>query len=116
MNKRKGRKNDFSITYYDNNRRSMFLEYVHRIDVAHRWMRIKNIPWTHSMIYNRRTRVPLQRDMNPDNPIQYNYWALLKNGIIYKEGLSKPDVWDLFSKMKSKHPEHTWRYKYIMQD
>lgn len=111
----KGKKNDFSMTFYDSNKRCMFLEYVHRTDVACRWMRIKNIPWTHVMIYNRRTRQPLQRQLNPDNPIQYNYWTVFKDNLPYKEKISKEDAWSLFSKMREKEPSHKWHYQYVLQ-
>ncbi len=61
----KGKKNDFSMTFYDNNDRTMFLGFVHNTETAIKWVNSKHIKWTHAMIYNRRTREKIDRITNP---------------------------------------------------
>ena len=60
----KGRKNDFSMTFYLNNVRVMFLEYVHNTDTAIKWMKDKNILWDEAIIYDRRTRAKIKKIFN----------------------------------------------------
>lgn len=60
----KGRKNDFSMTFYNGEEKKLFLEFVHDTNKAIEWVRFKNINWTHAMVYNRRTREKLDRIIN----------------------------------------------------
>jgi len=60
----KGKKNDYSMTFYNREERRLFLEYVHNTKKAIEWVRSKNIPWTHAMIYDRRTRKKIERILN----------------------------------------------------
>lgn len=60
----KGKKNDFSMTFYNSEERVMFMEFVHDTDVAIKWMRDKEKIWTHAMIYDRRTREKIDRILN----------------------------------------------------
>lgn len=60
----KGKKNDFSITFYDNDFKRLFLEYVHDTNKAISWVNSKGIVWTHAMIYDRRTRMKINRISN----------------------------------------------------
>ena len=57
----KGKKNDFSMTFYKDDERTLFLEYVHNTNKAVAWVNSKNIPWSHYIIYDRRTRKKLDR-------------------------------------------------------
>lgn len=57
----KGKKNDFSMTFYNDQERTLFLEYVHNTGKAVAWANEKNIQWTHYVIYDRRTRAMLDR-------------------------------------------------------
>lgn len=58
----KGKKNDFSMTFYENQKRILFLEYVHDTDKAIKWADRNGFEnWTHYVIYNRRTREQLER-------------------------------------------------------
>lgn len=57
----KGKKNDFSMTFYNGEVKRLFLEYVHNTNKAIDWVESKNIPWTHAMIYERRTRKKITR-------------------------------------------------------
>ena len=52
----KGKKNDYSMTFYNNNEMAMFLQFVHNTEKAINWMNSKKFTWTHAMIYDRRTR------------------------------------------------------------
>ena len=63
----KGKKNDFSMTFYNGEEKRLFLEYVHNTNTAISWVNQKNIPWTHAMIYERRTRKKIDRITNPRN-------------------------------------------------
>lgn len=56
-----GKKNDFSMTFYNQEEKRLFLEFVHNTDKAIRWVEIKKIEWTHAMIYDRRTREKVMR-------------------------------------------------------
>jgi len=56
-----GKKNDFSMTFYNREERTMFLEFVHNTNKAIVWINQKNIQWTHAMVYNRRTKEKLER-------------------------------------------------------
>lgn len=56
-----GKKNDFSMTFYNGEERTMFLEFVHNTNKAIVWINQKNIQWTHAMVYNRRTKEKLER-------------------------------------------------------
>jgi len=60
----KGKKNDFSMTFYKNDDRVLFLEFVHNTEKAIKWAEEKKIAWTHAMVYNRRTREKLDRVIN----------------------------------------------------
>lgn len=62
--KMKGKKNDFSMTFYLENERVMFMEYVHNTEKAIKWMEEKNKSWSHAMIYDRRTREKIERIKN----------------------------------------------------
>lgn len=57
----KGKKNDYSMTFYNGEERAMFMEFVHNTDKACQWMERNNKTWTHAMIYDRRTRAKLDR-------------------------------------------------------
>ncbi len=61
----KGKKNDFSMTFYNGEERTMFLGFVHNTETAIKWVNSKNIKWSHAMIYNRRTREKVDRIKNP---------------------------------------------------
>lgn len=60
----KGKKNDFSMTFYNGEERRLFMEYVHNTDTAIKWVTTKGIEWTHAMVYNRRTRAKIERIIN----------------------------------------------------
>jgi len=57
----KGKKNDYSITFYNDQERRLFLEYVHNTNKAVAWVNSKGIEWTHYVVYDRRTRKQLER-------------------------------------------------------
>ena len=61
----KGRKNDFSMTFYNGEEKRLFLEFVHDTNKAIGWVNAKGIEWTHAMLYNRRTREKIERIINP---------------------------------------------------
>ena len=65
----KGKKNDFSMTFYNKEDRVLFMEYVHNTDVAIKWINDKGKPWTHAMIYERRTREKVEWILNPNPPV-----------------------------------------------
>ena len=56
-----GKKNDFSMTFYNQEEKRLFLEFVHNTDKAIRWVESKKIEWPHAMIYDRRTREKVMR-------------------------------------------------------
>ena len=56
-----GKKNDFSMTFYNQEEKRLFLEFVHNTDKTIRWVESKKIEWTHAMIYDRRTREKVMR-------------------------------------------------------
>lgn len=60
----RGQKNDFSMTFYHNEERKLFMEYVHDTNKAISWVNSKGIQWTHAMIYDRRTRAKIDRILN----------------------------------------------------
>jgi len=60
----KGKKNDFSVTFYNGEEKRLFMEFVHDTEDAERWMKKNNIEWTHAMVYERRTRKTLTRLKN----------------------------------------------------
>ncbi len=62
----KGKKNDFSMSFFNGDDRVMFLEFVHRTETATEWMNAKGKEWTHANIYNRRTREFIQRVYNTE--------------------------------------------------
>jgi hypothetical protein len=62
----KGKKNDFSMTFYNNDDRALFMEYVHNTETAIKWVDGKKIIWTHAMVYERRTREKIERIKNPN--------------------------------------------------
>jgi len=61
----KGKKNDFSMTFYNGEDRRIFLQFVHDTEKAVKWIEEKGIEWTHSMVYDRRTREKVDRIANP---------------------------------------------------
>lgn len=108
----KGKKNDFSMTFYSNNDRVLFLEYVHKTETAINWINKKGIQWTHSVIYERRTRAFLDRIINENNPPSYNYWCVYKNDLLYKSKLDKETAYNIFRENSIKDRENKWYYKY----
>jgi len=56
-----GKKNDYSMSFYNEDDRTMFLEYVHNTNKAIIWVNKKGIKWTHAMVYDRRTRAKVTR-------------------------------------------------------
>jgi len=60
----KGKRNDFSMTFYNGEDRRLFLWFVHDTEKAISWMDEKGIEWTHAMIYERRTRKKMGRITN----------------------------------------------------
>lgn len=60
----KGKKNDYSMTFYKGDERRLFLQFVHNTDKAVEWVKKQGIEWTHAMVYNRRTREPITRIKN----------------------------------------------------
>lgn len=57
----KGNKNDFSMTFYNEEEKRLFMEFVHDTNKAIQWVNSKGIEWTHVMVYNRRTREKIDR-------------------------------------------------------
>jgi len=51
----KGRKNDFSMTFFYFKKKVLNLHFVHNTDKAEEWVNAKNIHWGHANIYDRRT-------------------------------------------------------------
>lgn len=67
----KGKKNDFSMTFYDGEERRLFLPFVHDTKKAISWVESKKIIWTHAMVYDRRTRdkvCRISRNKQNDHP------------------------------------------------
>ncbi len=60
----KGKKNDFSMTFYNGEEKRLFLEFVHNTETAISWVNSKGIEWTHANIYERRTRKFIERIYN----------------------------------------------------
>lgn len=52
------------MTFYNGEERRLFMEFVHTTEGAIKWVKAQNIPWTHAMVYNRRTREPITRIKN----------------------------------------------------
>lgn len=52
------------MTFYNNDERILFLEYVHNTKKAIAWVESKGKVWTHAMIYDRRTRAKIARILN----------------------------------------------------
>ena len=61
----KSNKNEFSMTFYLEEERTLFLEYVNNTEKAIKWYEGKGKSWSHCMIYNRKTREKLDRIVNP---------------------------------------------------
>lgn len=62
----KGKKNDFSMTFYNKSEKILHLGFVHDTKKAVKWANDNKKVWTHANIYNRRTREFLARSY-PDN-------------------------------------------------
>jgi hypothetical protein len=62
----KGKKNDYSISFFNDENRIMFIEFVHDTKKAVQWMDSKKLNWTHGNIYDRRKREFITR-IYPDN-------------------------------------------------
>ena len=52
------------MTFYKGEEKRLFLEFVHNTDKAVEWVNNKGIEWTHAMIYERRTRLKVDRIIN----------------------------------------------------
>ena len=60
----KGKKNDYSMSFYNGDTRVLFLKFVHNTDKAEKWVDSKSISWTHANVYERRTEKFLSRLYN----------------------------------------------------
>lgn len=61
-----GKKNDYSMTFYNGEEKRLFLQFVHNTETAIKWVNTQGITWTHAMIYERRTRQKIDRIINPE--------------------------------------------------
>jgi hypothetical protein len=57
----KGKKNDFSMTFYGGEKKRLFMEYLHDTNKMINWVNSKQIEWTHVIVYDRRTREKIDR-------------------------------------------------------
>jgi hypothetical protein len=62
----RGKKNDYSMTFYNSEERRLYMEFVHDTETAIKWVNAKGIKWTHAMVYDRRTRDKLDRILNSE--------------------------------------------------
>jgi hypothetical protein len=60
------KKNDYSIAFYNVDEKVLFLEYVHVIKTAVKWVENKGIEWTHGNVYDRHERTFLKQ-IKPDD-------------------------------------------------
>jgi len=69
----KGKKNDFSMSFYLNGKRVMFLGYVHDTRKACKWMESKRLRFDYFRLYERRTRKDLGKyewsDLDARDPL-----------------------------------------------
>lgn len=54
-------KNDYSISYFHNNERVLFLKYVHNIYKSCKWLETQGIEFSYMNVYDRRTGQFLKR-------------------------------------------------------
>jgi hypothetical protein len=50
------KKNDYSVTVYQNQEKRLFTEYVHNIYAYGQWLQKQSIAWDYLLVYVRRTR------------------------------------------------------------
>lgn len=49
-------KNDYSVTFFNQRKKVLFLEYVHNVLKASQWANSKGIQWDYILIHVRRSR------------------------------------------------------------
>lgn len=57
----RSKKNDFSLSFWIDDKRVFFMEYVNSIPKVKRWLDAKGIDWKYCNIYERRTRKFIER-------------------------------------------------------
>ncbi len=60
------KKNNYSISFFSEDKRVLFLEYVNIPKVAFDWVKKNNVEWTHANMYDRRSREFLKQ-FKPDD-------------------------------------------------
>ena len=50
------KKNDYSVTVFENGEKRLFTEYVHSIYAYSQWLQKQSITWDYILIYVRRSR------------------------------------------------------------
>lgn len=76
----KGKKNDYSLTFFFYNTKTLHLHYVHNTEKATKWATEKGIKWTHANIYNRRSKIFLERVYSIDkNELMKELFKLKNN-------------------------------------
>ena len=58
------KQNQFSITFFYNNIRVMFIQYCHHEKLAINWLQKKGIKWDTANVYHRKTRKFLKQLKN----------------------------------------------------
>lgn len=60
------KKNDYSITVFENGEKRLFTEYVHSIYAYSQWLQKQSITWDYILVYVRRSRSVLCYYQNGD--------------------------------------------------
>ncbi len=56
--------NHLSITFYNHEKKVMFIEYCHSAEKAINWVNAKKILWTHCNVWHRKTRQFIEQIKN----------------------------------------------------
>ena len=109
----KGRKNDFSMSFFYNDTRLLFQQYVHNTDKMVQWFNEKiNKKWTHAVIFDRRNNLTIEKFTNPS--YCFNYAILVFNDterLGYLEFVDDMQEADSYIRVKY----HSWTH-YIIYD
>lgn len=112
----KGKKNDFSLSFYEMHESRLFMEFVHSTEKSIKWANDKGIVWQYVNIYNRRSREFIKREYNPHyvKPLTDNYFNNHLNKPIMSDISIKGRIIEIGGITEGESKNGAWRKRTVV--